>query len=88
MVRSDPPSEDEIKRSAELREWLEERIAELETELARLKDMQSVVDSVLRKTSFVPASESTGKHRRACGSSPTREASGGGKNTGACNSSR
>ncbi len=57
MVRSDPPSEDEIKRSAELREWLEERIAELETELARLKDMQSVVDSVLRKTSFVPASE-------------------------------
>lgn len=57
MTKSDPPSEEEVKRAAEVKEWLVERIAELETELARLKDMQSVVDSVLRKTSFVPAAE-------------------------------
>ena len=57
MVKTDPPSEDEVKRAADVREWLEERIIELESELARLKDMQTVVDSVLRKTSFIPAAE-------------------------------
>lgn len=50
-------SEDDVRRAAEIREWLEGRIGELEAELARLRDMQMIVDSVLRKTSFVPATE-------------------------------
>ena len=57
MPKNDPPNEDEVKRAAEMREWLEERIGELEIEISRLRDMQSMVDSILRKTSFVPATE-------------------------------
>jgi hypothetical protein len=47
--------EDEVKRAAELKEWLESRISELESELGHLKDMMAIVDSTLRKSSFVPA---------------------------------
>lgn len=57
MPKSDSANEEDVKRAAELREWLESRIQDLEVELARLKDMQHVVDSVLRKNSFVPAAE-------------------------------
>ncbi|MDG6922211.1 MAG: hypothetical protein JRN67_02835, partial [Nitrososphaerota archaeon] len=57
MVKSDLPSEEEVKRAAELREWLEEKISELDSELARLRDMQTLVDSVLRRSSFIPAAE-------------------------------
>ncbi len=57
MPKSDSPNEEEIKKAAEMREWLEERIAETEIELSRLRDVQSIVDSVLRRTSFVPATE-------------------------------
>lgn len=61
MTKSDSasssPNEDEVKKAAEMREWLEEKIAEVESELVRLKDMQSMVDSILRRTSFVPATE-------------------------------
>jgi hypothetical protein len=55
MPASASPQEDEVKRAAELKEWLESRISELEVELARLKDMMALVDSTLRRTSFVPA---------------------------------
>jgi hypothetical protein len=47
--------EEEVKRAAELKEWLESRISDLEIELAHLKDMMTLVDATLRKTSFVPA---------------------------------
>ena len=57
MPKTEPTNEEEVKRAAELREWLEARMLELENELGRLKDMQHVVDSVLRKSSFVPAAE-------------------------------
>ncbi|MDA4130657.1 MAG: hypothetical protein OK457_07790 [Thaumarchaeota archaeon] len=57
MPKNDPPNEDEVKRAAEMREWVEERIGELEMELSRLRDMQTIVDSILRRTSFVPATE-------------------------------
>jgi hypothetical protein len=57
MPKSDSPNEEEVKKAAEMREWLEERITEAENELTRLKDMQSMVDSILRRTSFVPATE-------------------------------
>ena len=57
MPKSDSPNEEEVKKAAEMREWLEERIAQTENELSRLRDMQSMVDSILRRTSFVPATE-------------------------------
>jgi hypothetical protein len=57
LPKIDPPNEDEVKRAAEMREWLEEKIGELEIEISRLRDMQSMVDSILRKNSFVPATE-------------------------------
>jgi len=57
MPKSDSPNEEEVKKAAEMREWLEEKIAQAESELTRLKDMQSMVDSILRRTSFVPATE-------------------------------
>lgn len=56
-TKNEPPNEAEVKRAAEIREWLEARILDLETELNTLKDMQLIVDSVLRKTSFIPATE-------------------------------
>lgn len=57
MPKNETPSEEEVKRAAEIKEWLEGRISELETELARLKNMELLVDSALRRTSFVPATE-------------------------------
>ncbi|MDG6906335.1 MAG: hypothetical protein JRN20_11185 [Nitrososphaerota archaeon] len=57
MSKPDSRNEEDVKRAAELREWLESRIQETEAELGRLRDMQLVVDSVLRKSSFVPAAE-------------------------------
>jgi len=57
MPKSDSPTEEEVKKAAEMREWLEEKIAQTESELVRLKDMQSMVDSILRRNSFVPATE-------------------------------
>ena len=49
--------DEEVKRAADLREWLEGRILETETELAKLREMLLIVDSVLRKSSFIPATE-------------------------------
>lgn len=55
MSKSEPLNEDEIKRAAELREWLETRMNELANEMSKLRDMQQMVDSLLRRGSFVPA---------------------------------
>ena len=55
MPKTEPTNEEDVKRAAELKEWLEARMLELENELGRLKDMQQLVDSVLRRNSFVPA---------------------------------
>lgn len=49
--------EDKTKVAAELREWINERISELQSELEKLKEMQSFVDSYLKQTAFKPASE-------------------------------
>lgn len=57
MPKIEPLNEEEVKRAAELREWLETRIGELESELDRLRSMQQIVDSELRRGSFVPATE-------------------------------
>lgn len=57
MPKNETTSEEEVKRAAEIKEWLESKISELETELARLKSMEILVDSALRRTSFVSATE-------------------------------
>jgi len=50
------PDQD-TKRTAELKLWLEQRIAELEEELARLKETLSYVDNSLRASTFRQADE-------------------------------
>lgn len=72
-MKSDAPNEEEVKRAAELREWIETRVQELETELERLKDMRLVVDSMLRKSSFVPAAELKVKEKPAHLEKPTSQ---------------
>ncbi len=59
MLSHDPMSfaEDEIKRAAELKPWIESRISDLELEISKLREMIVVVDSVLRRTSFRPAGD-------------------------------
>ncbi|MFQ6011442.1 MAG: hypothetical protein ACE5KG_04640 [Nitrososphaerales archaeon] len=49
--------EDEIRRAADIKSWLETKISELEEEIARLKETVLVMDSVLRTTSFRTAAD-------------------------------
>ncbi len=65
-------TEDEIKRAAETKEWLESRLTELEGEIVKLQETLSVVDSVLRGGSF--RSAAAVGHRE-----PSAEPSQGGK---------
>jgi hypothetical protein len=48
-------SDDEVKRAADVKMWLESRINELQTELASLEKVKVLVDSVLKRSSFVSA---------------------------------
>jgi hypothetical protein len=50
-------SEDQLKRAADLKLWLESRISDLQEETARLREALAVVDGVLRASSFRPATE-------------------------------
>ena len=50
-------SEREVKKAAELKLWLEGRIAELEGEMERLKETLGYVDATLRAATFKPAIE-------------------------------
>ena len=50
-------SEDQLKKSAELKLWLENRIAELQEEMGRLKETLAIVDASLRASTFRPAIE-------------------------------
>lgn len=50
-------TEEEIKRAAELRLWMETRIAELEGEIEKLREALAMIDNILRTTSFKVASE-------------------------------
>lgn len=49
--------DEEIRKAAELKAWLESRIRELEAELKRLNDTLEVLNAVLRAGSFKKASE-------------------------------
>ena len=48
-------SEDEVKKVAELREWLVKQIADREDEVSRLKTTLAIIDNVLKQVSFRPA---------------------------------
>jgi hypothetical protein len=48
-------SEADLKRNAELKLWMETRIAELQEEIDKLKEALFVVDASLRASSFRPA---------------------------------
>jgi hypothetical protein len=48
-------SEDEVRRAAEIKQWAESRIEELQGEVERLRGILSVLDVVLRQTSFQSA---------------------------------
>tara|TARA_Y100000031_G_scaffold13768_1_gene14457 strand:- start:813 stop:1394 length:582 start_codon:yes stop_codon:yes gene_type:complete len=50
-------TEDKIKNAAETEHWVESRIIELEEEIERLKSIQDMMDAILRKTSFQPATD-------------------------------
>jgi hypothetical protein len=50
-------SEEQVKKAAELKLWLEDRILELQDEMARLRETLAIVDESLRASTFRPASE-------------------------------
>jgi hypothetical protein len=50
-------SDEQLKRAADLKLWIESRIAELQEEVEKLREAQTMVDTVLRSSSFRPASE-------------------------------
>ncbi len=50
-------SDEQLKRAADLKLWIESRIAELQEEIDKLREAQTMVDAVLRSSSFRPASE-------------------------------
>jgi len=55
----------DTKRAAELKLWLEQRIAELEEELERLKETLSYVDNSLRASTFKQANEMMSESKEA-----------------------
>jgi hypothetical protein len=55
----------DTKRTAELKLWLEQRIAELEEELERLRETLGYVDTSLRATTFKQANEMMTESREA-----------------------
>ncbi|MCH8022174.1 MAG: hypothetical protein IH932_00295 [Thaumarchaeota archaeon] len=52
-----PLEDDEIKRAADVKSWLETKISGLEEEIAELREVVLVMDSVLLNTSFRTAAE-------------------------------
>lgn len=49
-------SEDDIRRAAEVREWLVKEVTNKKEELDKLRDTLLIVDSLLKKISFITAS--------------------------------
>src|SRR5437879_13685436 len=50
-------SEEQLKRAADLKLWIESKIAELQEEIDRLREALAMTDAVLRASSFRPALE-------------------------------
>ena len=57
-------SEDDIRRAAEVREWLVKEVTNKKEELDKLRNTLQIVDSLLKRTSFISASnlESSASH--------------------------
>jgi hypothetical protein len=49
-------SEDDIRRAAEVREWLVKEVTNKKEELEKLRNTLQIVDSLLKRTSFISAS--------------------------------
>ena len=49
-------SEEDIRRAAEVREWLIKEVTNKKEELDKLRNTLLIVDSLLKKTSFITAS--------------------------------
>lgn len=47
--------EEEVKKAAEIKIWIEEKISDLESEVGKLKETLKIVDSLLRVASFKAA---------------------------------
>ena len=58
-------TEDQLRRNAELKLWIETRVGELQEEIDRLREALVVIDSVLRASSFKPATEVASSGGRA-----------------------
>ncbi len=58
-------SDRDTKRTAELKLWLEQRIAQLEEELERLRETLGYVDTSLRATTFRQASDMMSESKEA-----------------------
>ncbi len=63
-------SEEQLKKAADLKLWIESRISELQEEVERLREAQTMVDSVLRASSFRPASEVLARPKEETGQIP------------------
>lgn len=50
-------TEEEVRRAADMKLWVEARIAEHEVDIERLRQMLLVLDSILRRSSFRTAAE-------------------------------
>ena len=63
-------SDEQLKRAADLKLWIDSRIAELEEEVEKLREAQTMVDTVLRASSFRPASEVLPRPKEDAGQIP------------------
>ena len=66
-------TEDEIKKAAETKHWAESRIIELEEKIERLKSIQEMMGTLLRKTSFQSATEIPKTEKQQASTTPKNE---------------
>lgn len=62
-------SEDDIKHAAEAREWLTKQISDKQEQVDRLSTILDLIDSLLKQSSFKPASNITNTSRSSSSSS-------------------
>ncbi|HYB45473.1 MAG TPA: hypothetical protein VEC92_03015 [Nitrososphaerales archaeon] len=70
--------EDQVKKAAELKLWLENRIAELQEEMERLKETLALVDASLRASTFRPAIEMMDEAKEVAETRELKQDKGGG----------
>ncbi|MEO9364261.1 MAG: hypothetical protein ABI348_10215 [Nitrososphaera sp.] len=67
-------SEDDVRRAAELREWVMKQISDKQEELERLRATLSIIDSVLKQGSFRAAAVIASEPARPQQSAPAKQA--------------